>query len=84
MDWGIWETIKPILEGSLFPWDRSDIESLVIALDEMSLFRNADKRSELGIDGLAANELLEQELEFERMVKSLEILADEEDGEDGG
>jgi hypothetical protein len=56
----------------------------VIALDEMSLFRNADKRSELGIDGLAANELLEQELEFERMVKSLEILADEEDGEDGG
>ena len=84
MDWGIWETIKPILEGSLFPWDHSDIESLVIALDEMSLFRNADKRSELGIDGLAENELLEQELEFERMVKSLEILADEEDGEDGG
>ena len=57
----------------------------MVALNEMSLFTNADKRNALGTDGIAANELLEQELEFERMVESLEILADEsEDGEDGG
>lgn len=56
---------------------------LATALNEVSLFTNADK-SELGIDGIAANELLERELEFERMIESQEILADEEEGEDDG
>lgn len=50
----------------------------------MSRFTNGDKRGELDIDGMGANELLERELEFERMVENLEILADDEDGEDDG
>ncbi len=50
----------------------------------MSLFTNGDKRGELDINGMGANELLERELEFERMVENLETFADEEDGEDDG
>jgi hypothetical protein len=56
----------------------------VIALHEVSLFTNGDKSGELDIDGLGANELLERELEFERMVENLEISADGEDSEDDG
>ena len=33
---------------------------------------------------MGANELLERELEFERMVENLEIFADDEAGEDDG
>lgn len=50
----------------------------------MSRFTNGEKRGELDINGMGANELLERELEFERMVENLEDFADQEDGEDNG